>query len=131
MQLKDSATAGSPKSILIVDDDDMIVELLALGFERHGLTVYKALDGLDAWNLFQRERIDIVFTDLRIPGITGYELVRRIRLRSPDTQIAMTTGGDVAVVTQLLNDGLTDFFFPKPYHIKTICKIVAAEAQPR
>lgn len=131
MHLKQPVSAASPKTILIVDDDDMIVELLALGFERHGFCVYKALDGLEAWSLFQRERMDIVFTDLRIPGLNGYELVRRIRRRSPDTIIAMTTGGDASVVTRFLNDGLTDYFFPKPYNIKTICKIVSAEAQPR
>ncbi|MFZ0611390.1 MAG: response regulator [Desulfobacterales bacterium] len=130
MRSKHPASTGAPKSILIVDDDDMIVELLSLGFERHGFIVYKAVDGLEAWDLFNRERMDIVFTDLRIPGINGYELVRRIRLRSPATKIAMTTGGDASVVTQLLNDGVTDYFFPKPYNIKTICKIVAAEAQP-
>ncbi|MFZ0132851.1 MAG: response regulator [Desulfobacterales bacterium] len=130
MRLKHPVSAALPKTILIVDDDDMIVELLALGFERHGFCVYKALDGLEAWNLFQRERIDVVFTDLRIPGLNGYELVRRIRRRSPDTKIAMTTGGDASVVSQFLSDGVTDYFFPKPYNIKAICKIVTAEAQP-
>ncbi|MFZ0241358.1 MAG: response regulator [Desulfobacterales bacterium] len=126
---KNFPSARSPISILIVDDHESILELLSFGFERQGFTVFKAMNGLEAWNLFNNECINVVFTDMQIPGLNGCELARKIRQHSPLTKIAMTTGGDTVAVTELLKEGTADYFFPKPYNIKSICKIVAAEVE--
>jgi DNA-binding response OmpR family regulator len=117
------------KSILIVDDDEMIVELLALGFQGIGFKVLKAENGLDAWNLFNREDIDFVLTDLQMPGMNGTELSHRIRNQSTSTTIAVMSGGETNAASELLRDRVADYFFPKPFSIKTICEVFAAEAQ--
>ncbi len=117
------------KSILIVDDDEMIVELLALGFQGIGFKVLKAENGLDAWNLFNREDIDFVLTDLQMPGMNGTELSHRIRNQSPSTTIAVMSGGETSAASELLRDRVADYFFPKPFSIKIICEAFAAEAQ--
>jgi CheY-like chemotaxis protein len=69
--------------ILIVDDDELILELLTLAFERCGLKVFKAENGNDAWNLFKSEQMNLVLTDIYMPGLDGKELSRRIRNMSP------------------------------------------------
>ena len=120
---------GTLKSILIVDDDGMIVELLSLGFENCGFKVFKAENGLDAWNLFNREHIDFVLTDIQMPGMNGEELSHRIRNQSSLAKIAVMTGGETDVATELLQDKTADYFFPKPFKIRHICRIIAAEAQ--
>lgn len=117
------------KSILIADDDEMIVELLALGFQNIGFKVLKAENGLDAWNLFNREDIDFVLTDLQMPVMNGTELSHRIRSQSPSTTIAVMSGGETNAASELLRDRVADYFFPKPFSIKIICKVFAAEAQ--
>jgi len=48
---------GSSKSILIVDDDGVIVDLLSVMFEKHDFKVFKAENGLDGWNLFKNKNI--------------------------------------------------------------------------
>lgn len=61
---------GLSKSILIVDDDRIIVELLAVMFEKYGFIVFKAENGLDAWHLFNSEHIDVILTDILMPGLS-------------------------------------------------------------
>lgn len=120
---------GPLKSVLIADDDAMIVDLLAFGFKKHGFKVFKAENGLDAWNLFTNEPVDIVLTDIQMPGINGKELSIRIRNQSQNTKIAVMTGGEIDVATELVQAGVADYFFPKPFDIKTVCRIFEAETQ--
>ena len=120
---------ASVKSILVVDDDSMLVELISLYLEKHGFRVLKAYNGLDAWNLFINNGIDFVLTDLQMPGLNGKVLSHRIRNQSPFIKIAIMTGGENDVAAELLKDGTVDYFFPKPFNIKSICKLLIAEAQ--
>jgi DNA-binding response OmpR family regulator len=107
----------------------MLVELISLGFERHGFEVFKAYNGLDAWIFFMNNDIDFVLTDLQMPGLSGRELSHRIRNHSPHVKIAIMTGGENDVAAELLKDGTVDYFFPKPFNIKRICQLLMAEAQ--
>ena len=115
-------------SILIVDDDKKILELLTLGFERYGLKVLTAENGSDALDLFKREHIDLVLTDIIMPGFNGKELARRIKNESPRTRIALMTGAEEEDMEELLNNGTADYFFLKPFDINYVCKTFIGEA---
>ena len=115
-------------SILIVDDDELILKVLALGFEKCGLKVFKAESGYDAWNLFNNEQISLVLTDIYMPGLDGKELSRRIRNMLPLTKIALMTGGEIdEEIKELLRVGTVDYFFLKPFNINNVCEIFMAE----
>jgi DNA-binding response OmpR family regulator len=86
-------TNAIDQSILIIDDDEIIVDLLTTCFEMNGLKVFRAYNGLDGWSVFQRELPDIVLTDNEMPGIDGCELASRVRNHSPNTIVAIMTGG--------------------------------------
>ena len=118
------------QSILIVDDDKMILDLLSEVFTKmYDLKVFKADNGLDGLDIFEKERIDIVLTDLCMPGIDGIELSKRIRNQSPDAKIAVMTGGDADIAKELLNDGTANFLFMKPFSVSSVCKSLIPEAQ--
>ena len=118
------------QSLLIVDDDKMILDLLSEVFcKMYDLKVFKAQNGLAGWDIFDKERIDIVLTDIWMPGIDGIELSKRIRNQSQDTIIAVMTGGDADIAKELLNDGTANFLFRKPFAISYICKSLLPEAQ--
>ena len=127
MTLTNQTLNGYSKSILVVDDDPIIVELLAVIFKKYGFIVFSAEDGLEAWNIFKNENIDMVLTDIRMPGLDGRELSYRIREQSPITKIAVMTGEESDVGTELLNDGTADYFFLKPFDIKNVCEVFMAE----
>jgi DNA-binding response OmpR family regulator len=116
------------KSILIVDDDGVIVELLSIIFKKYGFKVFKAGNGLDAWDLFNNENIDFVLTDILMPGLNGKELSHRIRNQSSFTKIAVMTGGETDIANELLNNGIADYFFLKPF-IKNVCKMLTTEVR--
>ena len=86
MPLATLSLNGSSKSILIVDDDRIIVEVLSVMFKKYGFIVFKAEDGLEARDIFNKENIDVVLTDIRMPGLDGRELSYQIRNQSPFTK---------------------------------------------
>jgi len=80
-------------SILIVDDEPEILDLLRSYLERDGMTVARAADGEAALAAYDRLHPDLVLLDLMLPGIDGREVCRRIRDRS-QTPIIMLTARD-------------------------------------
>lgn len=107
----------------------MILQLLSFEFEKFGFKVFKAENGQDAWNLFKSEDIDFDLTDIWLPALNGIELSHRIRNYSPFAKIAVMTGGEADVATILLQDGTADYFLPKPFAIKEICKTLTADVR--
>ena len=127
MTLTAPTSNDSSKSILIVDDDRIIVDPLSIIFKKYGFIVFKAEDGLEAWNIFNNEKIDVVLSDIRMPGLGGAELSYRIREQAPSTLIALMTGEETDAGTDLLNDGTVDYFFLKPFDIKNVCETFMTE----
>lgn len=122
-------TAKISKSILIVDDDEIIVETISTCFEIKGFKVFRANNGLEGWNVFQRELVDIVLTDIKMPGIDGSELASRIQNHSPSTKIAIMTGGHGDVGERLVRDGIANYCFHKPFALSYVCRTLTGEVQ--
>ncbi|MCG7378597.1 response regulator [Paenibacillus sp. ACRSA] len=81
--------------LLIVDDEEIITDSLYETFARHmpdQLDVCKAYSALEALNWMRRSRIDIVLTDIRMPGMSGLELTQEIQTQWPQCRIIFLTG---------------------------------------
>lgn len=65
--------------ILIAEDDEDIAELISLYLENDDFQVEFAKDGQEAWEIFQKEKIDLLIVDIMMPRMNGYETIRRIR----------------------------------------------------
>ena len=66
-------------NILIADDEKEIVRLLKIYLEAEHFNIFEAYDGAAAYDILQRERIDLAIVDIMMPKIDGYELIKRIR----------------------------------------------------
>jgi len=75
------------RQILAVDDDPFLLEMIQDVLEREGMMVHPALSGPQALALLEREKIDLVLLDIVMPGMDGYELLRRIREKEPSQAI--------------------------------------------
>lgn len=75
----EAGTAGSPRRVLVVDDSVTTRHMEQNVLEALGFQVLLAADGLEAWELLGRERVDLVLTDIEMPRLGGLDLCRRIR----------------------------------------------------
>jgi CheY-like chemotaxis protein len=90
--------AVKPRSrVLVVDDSPIIRDLLVELLTAAKLEVYTAADGAAALELLDRHRVDLVLSDVEMPGIDGFELLTRVRQRDPELPVVMvTTRGSIA-----------------------------------
>ncbi len=82
------------KKLLIIDDEPSVRSSLAIFFEDEGYTVFKAKTGEEGLDLFSKESIDVVLTDLRMPGIDGFEVMKAIQDQKPDTPVLVVSGAN-------------------------------------
>ncbi len=96
-------------SVLIIDDEAALTSALAAFFGRTGgHTVSVAHTGADGLQLFQRIRPDLVLLDIRLPDMTGYEVLERLR-HEPAAVVMMTGFGEVALAVQAMQQGAENF----------------------
>jgi DNA-binding response OmpR family regulator len=72
-----------PHTVLVVDDDAKVVTFLDRTLKRGGFAVLTAGDGAEVGDLLARNRVDVVVLDLQMPGVNGWEVLRK--LRRPET----------------------------------------------
>jgi DNA-binding response OmpR family regulator len=66
--------------VLLVEDNSELNDLTAAQLERHGFEVFKTQNGHDAWSVLQKYPIKIILSDMTMPGMTGIELLKKIRM---------------------------------------------------
>jgi len=107
-------------TILLVDDEDDIREVLSISLADMGYTVSAAQDGKEAIGIFKELNPPIVLTDIKMPGMDGIELLQEIKRVNPDTEVIMITGhGDMDLAIKSLQYEATDFI-TKPINVYAI-----------
>jgi two-component system NtrC family response regulator/two-component system response regulator HydG len=122
----------SKARVVLVDDDDGSRAAMATGLRRVGYEVADFDAGEPALAALERgEQADVVITDVRMPGMDGYEVVRRARALRPEIAILMVTAfGDVDGAVQALQGGADDFL-TKPVELPVLRKRVEQQLERR
>jgi DNA-binding response OmpR family regulator len=110
--------------ILVVDDEDYVRELLADILEREGCEVELAGEGREALALFGARPFDAVFTDVGLPGMSGWELARAVRERDGHVALAVITGWGDTVTQEEQSAAQADWIIPKPFTVERIAALV-------
>ena len=98
------------EKILIVDDEEGIRKVLRISLADRGYNVLTAENATEALQTFTREQPGIVLTDIKMPGMDGIELLRRLKQANPDTEVVVITGhGDMDLAIKSLKYEATDF----------------------
>jgi signal transduction histidine kinase len=104
------------ETILLVDDEEGIRNVLGIALEDSGYHVLKATSGEEALSIFRSNNPTIVLTDIKMPGMDGLELLQKIKEESPETEVVMITGhGDMELAVKSLQCEAADFI-TKPIH---------------
>jgi CheY-like chemotaxis protein/anti-sigma regulatory factor (Ser/Thr protein kinase) len=114
---------GSQPKILVVDDEEAVRELLRDLLEAEGCRVYLAPGGREALNLFSAKQFDGVFTDVGMPGMSGWELAQAIRQMNESIPIAVITGWGEAVGSDEQRQARVNWVVTKPFRAERIAEL--------
>lgn len=103
--------------ILFVDDEENVLKAMRRIFRRENYTMLTASSAAEALDLLQKEPVHVVISDHRMPGMTGADLLRKIKELYPQTIRIMLTGhADVNAIMGAVNEGAVYKFITKPWN---------------
>jgi CheY-like chemotaxis protein len=117
--------------ILVVDDEEAVRELLRDLLESEGFRVYLAPGSREALGLFEANEFDGIFTDVGMPGMSGWELAHAIRQRNERIPIAVITGWGEAVGSNEQKEARVDWVITKPFRAERISELAEEICQRR
>jgi len=118
-------SAFTDRRILVVDDEENIREILTAVLEAAGAKVHAAPDALHALEIVREENLDLVISDIRMPGMDGLEFMSKVKEEQPWLPFLLITAhGSMDTVIQAMRLGAGDFL-TKPFDIKHIREIAA------
>ena len=104
------------RTVLVVDDDPAVCEVAARVLRRAGYSVVTAPDGQRALEILKQRPVQLVISDQQMPGMSGIELLRVIRVRHPKVVRVMLTGdSDPETAVRSINEGEVYRFIRKPW----------------
>jgi two-component system NtrC family response regulator len=123
---KMTQASGAGRAILVIDDDEFLLELLVEFLSEARYTVYTAESGEEALSLFSSkpQEIGMVITDMGLPGMSGDEVVAKIREINPATKSVAISGFGGEEMIQKVRRGAFVTFLPKPFEREALLKVV-------
>jgi DNA-binding response OmpR family regulator len=112
-----------PTTVLLIEDEPGLLEILALNLRVAGYQVKTAQDGLEAWQRFEATPPDVVVLDLRLPTISGFRLLELIRDSATPPPVIVITALDFEEAEEIANHGV-DGFMTKPFKPKALVRQV-------
>ncbi len=108
--------ADAPATLLFVDDEPSILSALRRLFRPHGYRVLLADSGAAALEMLAQEKVDLVLSDMRMPGMDGAQLLQAVRERWPDVARLLLTGyADIGSTIAAINHGEIQRYIAKPW----------------
>ncbi|MCP5067159.1 MAG: sigma-54-dependent Fis family transcriptional regulator [bacterium] len=96
-------------SVLVVDDCPEALDLIAGEFEAPDFAVTRAVDGAEAWLACQKEKPDVIVSDVRMPDLDGFDLLRKVRSSSDVPLVLLTAYAEVSSAVSALREGADDY----------------------
>ncbi len=126
-----SPQAVSPLRCLVVDDEQPVLEVLGDILTTGGHSVVLVSDGAEAIRHFKAEPFDLVFIDLAMPGVNGWQVARAVKDLAPSVPVLLVTGWGVELSPEELRGKGIDAVLPKPVKFEEIHAAVAAFGRRR
>nr|WP_217446286.1 sigma-54 dependent transcriptional regulator [Myxococcus sp. CA040A] len=102
-------------TVLLVDDDPAVAKVLGALLSQAGLTTHAARDGKEALSMLERKPVDVVVSDVRMPGMDGMQLLNEVAKGWPDVPVILLTAhGTVPLAVEAMKAGAADFVL-KPF----------------
>ena len=119
--MKRPATAKQAHTLLVIDDEPSILRVITLALRNEGVNILTATDGETALDLLSRKTPDLVITDVRLPGVDGVEIARRVK---SNPQLSSTSVLLISAYGEP-QDHPADAFLAKPFAIEQLAAQVS------
>jgi signal transduction histidine kinase len=117
--------------VLLVDDEIGIRTLLRWELGAEGLDIVEAADGAAALDAIEDQSFDVIISDVRMPGMSGLDVLRGARQRSPETEVIISTGyADIDSAVECVRNGAFDLLH-KPYDTRQLVSSVGRALERR
>jgi len=117
------------KEILVIDDEQMILEMLDQVLSSTGYRVYAALGGQKGLELYDQHPVDLVLTDIKMPGIDGYRLLKEIKAKNPNARVVLMSGySNDFSIREAIELG-ADEFIVKPFRRNDILQVLQSAVE--
>ncbi len=114
-----AAAVNTTQTVLVVEDEESFIEALQVGLKREGFRVEVARDGMQALDLFDLVRPDLVLLDVMLPKVSGIDVCRQLRKRS-QVPIIMVTAKAAEIDTVVGLEVGADDYITKPYRLREL-----------
>jgi len=121
-----------PASILVVEDEPSVREILTWRLMEEGYNCQPAPNALNALDCFQNgQKFDLMMSDIRMPGMSGIDLLKKVRALDPDLAVIMVTAvSDMSIAIETLKMGASDYI-TKPFNLDEVCIAVERALEKR
>jgi CheY-like chemotaxis protein len=119
-----SSEARRKAKILIIDDEEQVRTLLSDILLRDGHEVEVAASGKAGIELFEKQEFDLVFTDLGMQGMSGWQVAEKIKSLNGRVPVALITGWNVDLSRAEMKENWVDLVVHKPFEIDQVLKLV-------
>ena len=118
-------------NILIVDDEKSLLDLLAVVLKKEGYRVKTCLAASRVFELLEKEEFDLLICDIKLPEVSGMEILRYVRESRPELPVIMITAyGSLKQAVEALKAGAIDYIL-KPFDVEELKIIIAKELEKR
>jgi len=121
---------GESKKILVVDDEKAICEILEEFLSLFGHSVTSANSGADAIEVVHRARPDVVFLDIRMPGMSGLDVLKEIKALDSSVRVIMISAFGDEETESMARELGADGYIQKPVDLPGLLVLLKDEGQP-
>lgn len=111
-------------TILVIDDDERVRTSLRDILLFGGYQVIEAADGKSAMRHMEESAVDLVLTDLGMPGINGWELARWMKRKAPEIPVVLITGWGINLEKEKIIESGVDWIIGKPFQVNDVLETI-------
>ena len=115
------------KTILLIDDEEIVINMSEMMLKRLGYKVLKAHDGDEGLQMFEenKSKIDLIISDLEMPKMNGKEVMDKVREIDPQIKVMLSSGALTEADERNVIDKGFNGFIKKPYDMNALCEKIA------
>jgi DNA-binding response OmpR family regulator len=119
-------------SALVVEDDELARNMLKQGLKEYFGDFYEAKDGLEGFEVFKKERVDIIITDIQLPHLSGFEMIQEIqKLKPKQLFVVITSYGTDQNILKSIQNGAVSFLHKPIIDIQDLQTILLFALAPK